>query len=179
MLTFLKIAGLALLAVIAIVLIYTATRPDQFRITRQVIIKAPTEVIFAHINDLRQFNTWNPFATADLRSSIAYGATSAGVGGSYSWDSSRQSNKGRMEITAVDMPRRVEMCLHFDKPMNANNDVVFLLQPRGDGTEVSWQMSGTYGFVHKAMGLIFNFDKMVGGEFDKGLAQLKSRTEAR
>jgi hypothetical protein len=179
MLTFLKIAGLALLAVVAIVLIYTATRPDQFRITRKVVIKAPAEVIFARINDLRQFNEWNPFATADLRSSITYGATSAGVGGSYSWDGSGQSNKGRMEIMAEDSARRVEMSLHFDKPMKANNDVVFLLQPQGDGTEVSLQMSGTYGFVHKAMGLIFNFDKMVGGEFDKGLSQLKSRIEAR
>lgn len=179
MITFLKIAGLALLTVIAIVLIYAATRPDQFRITRKVIIKAPAEVIFAHINNLRQFNEWNPFAAADLRSSIPYGATSAGGGGSYSWDGRAQSNKGRMEIIAVDAPRRVEMSLHFDKPMKHNNNVVFLLQPQGDGTEVSWQMSGTYGFVHKAMGLIFNFDKMVGGEFDKGLAQLKSRIEVR
>lgn len=80
MITFLKIAGLALLTVIAIVLIYAATRPDQFRITRKVIIKAPAEVIFAHINNLRQFNEWNPFAAADLRSSIPYGATSAGGG---------------------------------------------------------------------------------------------------
>lgn len=102
-----------------------------------------------------------------------------GGGGSYSWDGRAQSNKGRMEIIAVDAPRRVEMSLHFDKPMKHNNNVVFLLQPQGDGTEVSWQMSGTYGFVHKAMGLIFNFDKMVGGEFDKGLAQLKSRIEVR
>ena len=178
MLGILKIAGLVLLAAIGILLIYSATRPNDFRITRKVSIKATPDVIYARINDLRQFNEWNPFATADLKPTIAYGATSTGVGASYSWDSSTQANKGRMEVTAANAPGRVEMGLHFDKPMMANNHVVFLLQPQGDMTEVTWEMTGTYGFLHKTMGVIFNFDKMVGGEFEKGLAALKSQVEA-
>jgi hypothetical protein len=71
------------------------------------------------------------------------------------------------------------MSLQFDKPMQANNNVVFTLQARGASTEVSWEMTGTYGLVHKIMGVIFNFDKMVGGEFEKGLADLKSQVEGR
>jgi hypothetical protein len=177
MLGILKIAGLVVIAAIAILLIYSATRPNEFRITRKISIKALPDVIYARIIDLRQFNNWNPFTTADLKSSIAYGAASAGVGGSYRWDSSTQSNKGRMEITAADAPGRVEMSLRFDEPMMANNHVVFLLQPHGDNTEVTWQMTGTYGFVHKTMGVIFNFDKLVGGEFEKGLAVLKTQVE--
>jgi uncharacterized protein YndB with AHSA1/START domain len=179
MLGVLKIGGLVILAAVAILLIYSATRPDQFRITRTATIKAPPEVIYTHIGDLRRFNEWNPFAKADPASNIAYGASSAGVGGSYHWDSTSQSNKGRMEITAVDVPKRIEMNLQFDKPMQANNHVVFTLQPHGDSTDITWEMTGTYGFVHKTMGVIFNFDKMVGGEFEKGLADLKSQTEAR
>ncbi len=178
MLGILKIAGLVVVVAIAILLIYSATRPNEFRITRTISIKAAPDVIYARINDLRQFNEWNPFATADLKSSIVYGATSSGVGGSYSWDGSTQSNKGRMEITASSAPGRVDMSLHFEKPMVADNQVVFLLQPQGDATEVSWEMSGTYGFLHKTMGVIFNFDKMVGGEFEKGLAVLKAQAES-
>jgi len=83
MLGVLKIAGLVVLAAVAILLIYSATRPDQFRITRRVTIQAPPDVIYPHIGDLRRFNEWNPFAKADPSSNIAYGASSAGVGGSY------------------------------------------------------------------------------------------------
>jgi carbon monoxide dehydrogenase subunit G len=179
MLSVLKIVGLVVLAAVVILLIYASTRPDQFRIARKMTIKAPPDAIFPLISDLRRFNEWNPFAKADPSIKIAYGATSAGPGGSYNWDSTGQAGKGRMAITEADAPKRVAMSLQFDKPMKANNHVVFALQPHGSSTEVTWEMSGTYGFLHKTMGVIFNFDKMVGGEFEKGLADLKSQAEAR
>jgi len=179
MLRVLKTVGVVVLAAVVILLIYASTRPDQFRIARKVTIQAPADAIFPLISDLRRFNEWNPFAKADPSIKIAYGATTAGPGGSYNWDSTGQAGKGRMEITEADAPKRVAMSLQFDKPMKANNHVVFALQPHGSSTEVTWEMSGTYGFLHKTMGVIFNFDKMVGGEFEKGLADLKSQAEAR
>ena len=179
MLSVLKIVGLAVLTAVVILLVYVSTRPDQFRIARKVAIKASPEAIFPFVGDLRRFNEWNPFAKADPAIKLAYGATSAGPGGSYNWDSTGQAGKGRMEITESDTPKRVAMSLQFDKPMKANNHVVFTLQPQGSATEVTWEMSGTYGILHKTMGVIFNFDKMVGGEFEKGLADLKSQAEAR
>jgi len=179
MLSVLKILGLVVLAAIVILLVYVSTRPDQFRIVRRQTIKASPDVIFPLIGDLRRFNEWNPFAKADPAVNLEYGATSAGPGGSYNWDSTGQAGKGRMEITESDAPRSVAMNLQFDKPMKANNHVVFTLEPQGAATEVTWEMTGTYGFVHKTMGVVFNFDKMVGGEFEKGLAALKAQAEAR
>jgi uncharacterized protein YndB with AHSA1/START domain len=179
MVSVLKIAGLVVLAAVVILLIYASTRPDQFRIARKVTIKASPDAIFPLISDLRRFNQWNPFAKADPSVKISYGATTAGAGGSYNWDSTGQAGKGRMEITEADVPTRVAMSLQFDKPMKANNHVVFALQPIGSSTEVTWEMTGTYGLLHKTMGVIFNFDKMVGGEFEKGLTNLKSQVEAR
>jgi uncharacterized protein YndB with AHSA1/START domain len=179
MFSVLKIVGLVVLAAVVILLIFASTRPDQFRIARKVTIKAPPDAIFPLISDLRRFNEWNPFAKADPSVKIAYGATTAGTGGSYKWDSTGQAGQGRMEITETDVPKRVAMSLQFDKPMKANNHVVFALQPLGSSTEVTWEMTGTYGLLHKTMGVIFNFDKMVGGEFEKGLADLKSQAEAR
>jgi carbon monoxide dehydrogenase subunit G len=179
MLSVLKIVGLVVLAAVVILLIYASTRPDQFRIARKVTIEATPDAIFPLISDLRRFNEWNPFAKADPSVKIAYGATTAGAGGSYNWDSTGKAGKGRMEITEADVPKRVAMSLQFDKPMKADNRVVFALQPHGSGTEVTWEMTGTYGLLHKTMGVIFNFDKMVGGEFEKGLADLKSQAEAR
>ena len=179
MLSVLKIVGLVVLTAVVILLLYASTRPDQFRIARKVTIKASPEVIFPLVGDLRRFNEWNPFAKADPAIKLAYGATSAGPGGSYNWDSTGQAGKGRMEITESDTPRRVAMTLQFDKPMKANNHVVFTLQPEGSATEVTWEMTGRYGFLHKTMGVVFNFDKMVGAEFEKGLAALKTQAEAR
>ena len=48
----------------------------------------------------------------------------------------------------------------------------------GPVTNITWAMTGTYGFVPKLFGLVFNSDKMVGGEFAKGLASLKNLVEA-
>jgi len=179
MFSILKIVALVLLAAVVIVLVYATTRPDQFRVARKVSIKAPPEAIYSRISDLRRFNEWNPFAKADPTAKIIYGATTAGPGGSYDWDSTGQAGKGRMAITEATAPNRVAMSLQFEKPMKANNNVVFALQPQGSSTEVTWEMTGTYGLLHKIMGVVFNFDKMVGGEFDKGLADLKSQVEAR
>jgi hypothetical protein len=178
MFVILKIVGLVLLLAVVVLVIYAATRPDQFRIVRKVSINAPPDAIYPRVSDLRRFNEWNPFAKTDPSTRIVYGATSAGAGGSYDWDSTGKAGKGRMVITEA-APGRVAMSLQFDKPMQANNNVVFTLQARGASTEVSWEMTGTYGLVHKIMGVIFNFDKMVGGEFEKGLADLKSQVEGR
>jgi hypothetical protein len=103
----------------------------------------------------------------------------AGPGGSYDWDSTGQAGKGRMAITDVLPPNRVAMALQFEAPMKANNKVVFTLRPQDSNTEVTWEMTGTYGFAHKIMDVAFNFEKLIGGEFDKGLADLKSQAEAR
>src|SRR5271165_1393266 len=99
MLSVLKILGLVVLAAIVILLVYVSTRPDQFRIVRRQTIKASPDVIFPLIGDLRRFNEWNPFAKADPAVNLEYGATSAGPGGRYNWDSTGQAGKGRMEIT--------------------------------------------------------------------------------
>jgi hypothetical protein len=179
MLSVLKIVGLVVLAAVAILLVYVSTRPDQFRIARKVSINASPDAIFPLIGDLRRFNEWNPFAKADPAIKLAYGTTSAGPGGSYDWDSTGQAGKGRMEITESDAPKRVAMSLRFEKPMKADNHVVFTLHPQGSATEVTWEMTGKYGFLHKTMGVLFNFDKMVGSEFEKGLAALKAQAEAR
>jgi len=179
MLSVLNIVGLVVLAAVVTLLFYVSTRPNQFRIARKVTIKASPDPIFPLIGDLRRFNEWNPFAKADPTINLAYGPTSAGPGGSYNWDSTGRAGKGRMEIVESDAPKRVAMDLHFDKPMKADNHVVFTLQPQGSTTEVVWEMTGSYGLLHKTMGLIFNFDKMVGGEFEKGLAALKAQAEAR
>jgi carbon monoxide dehydrogenase subunit G len=168
---------LAVIGALAVAfLIYVALQPSEFRIERTAEISAPTEKIFPMINDLHQFNTWNPFAEADPSVELTYSGPASGVGAAYVW-SGKKSGAGQMRIATSAPSSKVTMNLDFTKPFAASNIADFTLVPRGGSTAVTWAMTGRRPFSHKLMGTIFNMDKMVGGEFAKGLADLKSAVE--
>ena len=173
----LKTILLIVAAAIAALLIYAATKPDSFRLQRSATIAAPPDKVFALINDLRQFNTWNPFAKMDPKQVITYDAVTAGVGGAYTWQGEK-SGAGRMQIAESIAPQRVTAKLDFTKPFEAHNTVDFTVQPQGDkGSTVTWAMHGPAPYVNKLMTIFFDMDKSVGGEFETGLASLKALAE--
>jgi hypothetical protein len=133
--------------------------------------------VYALIDDLHGFNRWNPFAQSDPALKIVYSGPPSGRGAAYAWDGAAKSGQGRMEITDSSPPSQVIMKLDFSKPFEAHNQVKFLVIPEGSTTRVTWTMTGRNPFLHKLMGTIFNMDKMVGGEFDKGLANLRGLVE--
>lgn len=166
----------ALAVLLALLLVYAATRPDSFRIERHVTIQAPPERIFALIQDLKAFNTWNPYNKKDPAIKGEYSAITAGPGARYAWES-QEVGVGSMEITEAAAPSRVAMKLDFVKPMAAHNQALFLLKPDGAATQVSWAMEGPSPYLSKLMGVVFNIDKMVGTDFENGLADLKALAE--
>ena len=168
---------LGVFVLIAAFVAYVASRPDAFRIERSQRIRGSADAVFARINDLREFNTWNPFAATDPSAKLVYTGQSRGTGAAYEWDSSGKAGKGRMTVVESQSPRRIVMRLEFMKPFVATNTAEFAISSEGAVTNVSWAMTGTCGFVHKLCGLVFNSDKMVGGEFAKGLASLKRLVE--
>jgi len=176
--TTLTLVLLGLAVLIAALLAYVATRPDAFRIERSLLIRGNADAVFARINDLREFNRWNPFAAADPSVKIVYSGPGRGNGAAYEWDSTGRAGKGRMTVVESQPARKIVMRLEFLKPFTATNTAEFSLVSDGPATSVTWAMTGTYGFVHKLFGLVFDSDKMVGGEFAKGLASLKNLVEA-
>lgn len=170
---------LGLVVLIGAFLAYVASRPGAFRIERSQLIRGNADAIFPRIDNLREFNTWNPFAAADPTAQIVYTGPGRGVGASYEWDSTGRAGKGRMTVVESQAPRKVVMRLEFLRPFVATNTAEFSLASEGPATRVTWAMTGACGFVHKLFGLVFSSDKMVGGEFEKGLASLKSLVEAR
>ncbi len=168
---------LGLVALVAALVAYVASRPDAFRIERSLRVRANADAVFARINDLRAFNTWNPFAAADPTAQIVYSGESRGPGAAYEWDSTGRAGKGRMTVVESQAPRKVVMRLEFLKPFVATNTAEFSIASEGAVTNITWAMTGTCGFVHKLCGIVFNSDKMVGGEFAKGLASLKQLVE--
>jgi hypothetical protein len=172
----LKFFLLVLMVVVAL-LIYTATRPDTFRITRATLVKAQPDTLFALINDLRRHAAWGPWESLDPAMKRVYSENSRGVGASYAWVGNHQAGTGRIEITESVPYDRVRMKLDYLQPFEAHNSVEFTLDRQGATTLVTWSMQGTNNFMGKLMGLLFS-DRLIGGMFEKGLSNLKALAES-
>lgn len=168
--------ALVIAAVIAAILIYAATKPNAFSIARTAIIQAPPEAIFPLINDLRSHSAWNPFEK-DPNAKRNFSGAPVGKGSVYEWDGNRDVGAGRIEITDAVPPSRIVMKLDMRRPFKAHNVVEFTLQPGGGSTGVTWAMHGPQPYLAKLMSTFMNCDKMVGGQFEQGLASLKVLAE--
>ncbi len=177
MLKFFMWTGLVLASAIALLLAYAARKPDDFRVSRSLNIKAPPEKIFALINNLRQFDTWNPFAKQDETIQLSYTGPESGQGAKSAWSSKGSAGAGTLEITGGNAPSDVKMLLYMTRPIEARNDIVFALQPRDGSTDVSWTMTGAQPFIGKVISTFMSMEKMVGGPFERGLADLKTLAE--
>ena len=177
MLDILLYAALALVLVVVALLAYAATKPDRFAIERSARIAAPPERIFPLIANLKAMNTWNPFVEPDPAVQISYSGPESGRGAAHTWSGNSKVGEGRIEITDAQAPSRVDLRLQMVKPMKADNAVAFTLAPNGGGTDVTWAMSGQQPLMGKLMTIFINCDRMVGGQFEKGLANLKSIAE--
>lgn len=168
--------GLLLIVLVFVVLV--AIRPADFTITRNTTIAAPPGVVFGHINNLHQWEAWSPWAKLDPTMKQTYDGPPEGVGASHSWNGNNKVGEGKMTITESTPAERVALRLEFLRPMRAVNQSVFTLKPDAAGTVVTWTMTGTNGFMGKAFDMVMNMDRMLGKDFEKGLASLKAAAEA-
>jgi len=167
------------LAVIGVVLvIVVATRPSEFRVARTATIAAPAPAVFAHVNDFHKWEAWNPWAKLDPAMKQTYEGAPAGIGAIYTWAGNHEVGEGRMTLTESRPNDLIRIRLEFLKPFKATNVGEFTFRPEGNQTAVTWSMTGQNNFMAKALHLFMNMDRMVGGQFEKGLAQMKSVVEA-
>ena len=155
-----------------------ASRPSEFRITRSAVAAADPATVFAQVNDVRRFQDWSPWAKRDPQATMTFEGPSAGEGAAFSWSGNSQVGQGAMTVTDSRPNERVQFRLDFVKPMKATNTAEFTFEPTAEGTRVTWSMYGQSRFMCKAIGMFMNMDKMVGGDFEKGLADLKRIVEA-
>lgn len=176
----LKTIVLVIVAVLVVgvagVLALAATKPDTFQVTRSATIKAPAEKIFPFINDFSKWAVWSPYEKKDPEMKRIYTGPSAGKGAHYAWES-KEVGTGSMDITDSQDPNKVALNLDFIKPFEAHNTTLFTLEPQGDETLVTWSMQGPLPYMFKIMHVFMNMDKMVGADFEAGLADLKSVAE--
>ena len=173
----LAIVGILFAVVLAGILAFAVTRPDSFRIERSATIKAPPEKIFDQVNDLKSWTAWSPWEKIDPALKRTYSGSQGGKGAAYAWEGNNDVGSGRMEITDAVPAAKITIKLDFLKPFEAHNTSEFAFTRQGDSTTVTWAMFGPSPYVSKLMGIFFNMDRMVGGQFEQGLANLKSITE--
>jgi polyketide cyclase/dehydrase/lipid transport protein len=164
------------IAVIALVLVFVvvvATRPADFRITRSATIPASPPAVFVQVNDLHNWQQWSPWAKLDPDAKVTFDGPTAGKGASFHWAGNSQVGEGTMTLVESQPSELVRFKIEFMKPFTATNDAEFTFKPVGDQTEITWTMSGKNNFMAKAFSLFVDCDKMVGGEFEKGLENLK------
>ena len=170
-----------LIALAVIVVVFVAivvTRPSEFRVARTATVAAPAPAVFAQVNDFHKWEAWNPWAKIDPAMKQTYEGAPAGPGAIYTWVGNNEVGQGRMTITESRPSELIRITLEFEKPSRATNIAEFTFRPEGDRTVVTWSMTGRNNFLAKAIHLFMNMDKMIGGNFEKGLAHMKSVVEA-
>jgi uncharacterized protein YndB with AHSA1/START domain len=173
----LKTIAIAIVVLVVGILLFAASRPDSFRVERSASIKATPEKIYAQVNDLKGWGAWSPYEKKDPVMKRTFGAVTVGKGAVYEWDGNKNVGKGRMEIVDTSIPSKIVIKLDFLEPFEGHNTAEFTLEGKGGATSVTWAMYGPANFVSKLMGVFFNMDRMIGADFEAGLANLKAIAE--
>jgi hypothetical protein len=177
------IKKILLLAVVVVVVgiaafaVVVALQPSHYQVQRSATMNAPAAVVFNQVNDFHKWDAWSPWAKLDPNMKTTHEGPAAGTGAVYSWVGNSDVGEGKMTITDSKPADLVKIKLEFIKPFAATSDTVFTFRPQGNQTAVTWTMDGENNFIGKAFCMFMNMDKMVGGDFEKGLAQMKTVAE--
>jgi carbon monoxide dehydrogenase subunit G len=174
----LRITAFVLAAIVAVLAVAIGMQPDTYRVTRSIDIAAPPAAVHAWINDFHKWDAWSPWAKLDPNMKTTYSGAPAGPSASYHWTGNDEVGEGRMTILESEDGRRVKINLEFIKPFASTALTDFTISPAGPGSRVEWTTGGDMNFLSKAMCLFMGgMDKMIGPDFEKGLAQLKAAAE--
>ena len=171
------IIAIVLAVAIAAVLILAAAKPDTFSVQRGAVMTAPPQKIFSLINDFHQWGNWSPWEIKDPAMKRSFSGAENGRGAVYAWDGNKNVGSGRMEILEASTPSKITIKLDFFKPFEGHNTAEFTMLPQGNATSVNWVMHGPAPFMSKLMQVFMNIDKMIGKDFEAGLANLKRLAE--
>lgn len=169
---------LGLAAIIAVFIAVVALQPSEYRVARSAVIAAPPGDVFAQVNDFHKWEAWSPWAKLDPAAKAVFEGPPAGPGAVFKWAGNSDVGEGTMTLTESRPSELIRISLEFVKPMAGTSLTEFTFKPQGEQTEVTWVMTGHNNFISRAVCMFMNMDKMVGGQFEKGLANLKTVVEA-
>jgi hypothetical protein len=168
---------IALAVIIGVFLVIVALQPPVYRVTRTTTVVAPATDVFAQVNDFHNWEVWSPWAKLDPDAKNSFAGAPAGAGAIFAWSGNKKIGEGRMTLTDSRPPELIRINLQFVRPFPSTSTAEFTFQPEGDQTLVTWSMTGRKNFISKAFCMFINMDQMIGGDFERGLAQMKATTE--
>jgi hypothetical protein len=154
-----------------------AMQPSEFKVERTATIAAPPANVFQHVDDLHKWDAWSPWAKLDPNAKVGFEGPPAGKGAVFTWSGNDKIGEGRMTVVESRPAELVKVDVNFVKPFEGAAQSQFTFKPEGNQTAVTWTMTGEHNFIGKAMCLIMNGQKMMGGEIEKGLSNLKAAAE--
>lgn len=169
---------LAFALAIVVLGIVIQVQPNTYSVQRSVTIAAPPATVFPMVNDFHNWGAWSPWEKLDPAMKRTYAGPGAGTDSVYEWAGNKQAGAGRMRIVESRPNELVRIKLDFVQPFPSSSMTNFTMKPDGGGTNLTWDMTGDSNFMVKAMGLFSSMDKMIGPDFERGLAQMKARAEA-
>lgn len=169
---------IAVAAILVVLVVVIATRPTEFRVERAATVSAPAPVVFAQVNDFHRWDAWSPYAKRDPAMKKSFEGAPAGVGAIYTWSGNHEVGEGRTTIIESRPNELIRIKLEFVRPFAGTSTATFTFRPGGERTAVTWSLDGRNSFPAKAMSLVMNMDRMIGDDFEKGLAQMKAIAEA-
>ena len=167
----------AVVAAIVVFALFVATRPAAYRVSRSTTIAAPPPIVYAQVADFHRWDAWSPWAKLDPSMKTTFAGPVAAPGSSYAWTGNDKVGEGRMTIVEAKPGERVGIRLEFIKPFAATSSTEFAFVPTGGATQTTWTMQGRNNFAGKLFSVFTDMDKMIGKDFEKGLAQLKTVAE--
>lgn len=171
------IGFLVLVAIVAVFAVVVAMQPSEFRVTRSATMAAPPAEVFAQVNDFHKWDAWSPWLKVDPAATTSFKGAPEGKGAVFAWSGNSEVGEGSMTITESRPNDLIRIRLDFVKPMEGTSDAEFTFKPEGGKTVVTWSMSGQNNFMGKAICMVMNMDKMIGGKFEEGLAGMKAVVE--
>ena len=168
----LRYAVLVLLGLAGVTLIVGSLMPGTYDVQRTVEIRAPIEVVFAQVHDLRKHEAWAPWRKADPSYVFTYGDKTVGPGATMSWKG--ESSSGSMRMARSRPPNAIENHLH--SPGMGDTIGHWTFEPSPAGTKVTWRFTGDISGPVGSWMAVF-MDVMLGPFFDEGLASLTEVAE--
>lgn len=151
---------------------------SNYEVERTARIEAKPSDVIAHIVDFKKWQAWSPWEDLDPALERTYRGADSGVGAVYEWSGNRKAGAGRMEILDVEPERSVTIDVSFLKPFKSHSTSTFSVTPASDGASgVTWTMTGPKTLMTRVMDIFTSMDKMIGPDFEKGLARLKAVAE--
>jgi Polyketide cyclase / dehydrase and lipid transport len=149
----------------------------SYSVERSVIVKAPASRVHGLVDDFHGWTSRSPWEDLDPELERTYSGPGQGIGAHYAWSGNKKAGAGSMEITRSSA-EEIVIALAFLKPFKSTSTTLFRFVPHGEETEVTWQMTGEQRGMMAVFGKLMKMDKLIGPDFEKGLARLKAAAEA-